>query len=50
MLDLGVLELEFENSFVIFEINTLEFVLLKKFGRKTKMHKIETKNALFGYF
>ena len=44
--------LEFEKNVFIFEISVFEFVLLQNFSKqkKTKMPKLETKNALFGYF
>ena len=34
MRDSGILGLEFENNIVIFEINTLEFVLLQSLVQK----------------
>ena len=48
---LGVFRLESEETNVIFEISTLEFVSLQNLAKKTtKMPKFVTKNALFGYF
>ena len=48
---LGIFGLEFENNIIIFEISTMEFVLLGNFLKKTtKMLKFWTKNTLFGYF
>ena len=41
---------EFENNIAIFEINTLEFVLLQNFVKNEKMPKFGTKNSLFRYF
>ena len=47
----GIFGLELENNIIIFEISTLEFVLLGNFAKKTtKMFKFWTKNTLFGYF
>ena len=49
MHDLGTFGLEFENSFVIFEISTLEFAYLHNFTEKQKCLNLD-QNALFGYF
>ena len=49
----NVLKLEFENSILIFEINTLEFVYLKNLAKKKKKKiplKFGIKNVLFVYF
>ena len=48
MPDLVIFGLEFENNIRIFEIITLEFVLMQNFVKK--MPKFGTKNALLGYF
>ena len=45
---LGIFELEFEKAIVIFEISTLEYVILQNFAKEIKMPKFGTKNALFG--
>ena len=47
---LGIFEIEFEKTIVIFEISTLEFTYGQDFVKKPKMSKFGTKNALFGYF
>ena len=44
----GIFELEFENAIVIFEMSTLEYVILQNFAKEIKMPKFGTKNALFG--
>ena len=45
---LGIFRLGFENTIIIFEISTLEFFKMQSF--KTKILKVRTKVALFGYF
>ena len=59
MPDLGIFGLEYENNIVIFEINTLELVLLQNFAEKQKYLNlgpkmpylgILTKNTLFFCF
>ena len=47
---LGIFGLEFENNFVIFEINDLEIFLIAYFCAKIKILEFGTKNALFGCF
>ena len=47
---LGIIRLEFENTFVIFEINTLEFVSSVSFVQKLKILKYGTKSTWFWYF
>ena len=49
MPNLSIVELEFENTIVIFEISVLEIFLLQSLVPK-KILKFGTKNALFGYF
>ena len=44
----GIFELEFEKAIVIFEMSTLEYVILQNFAKEIKMPKFGTKNALFG--
>ena len=60
MHDLGIFEQKclilvtlgknFRKLIVIFEISILNFVYLQDFEKKTKMPRLETKNAWFGYF
>ena len=40
----------FKKLFFIFEISTRDSVCMQNFAKKTKMSKIEGKNALLGYF
>ena len=47
---LGTFGLEFENTIVIFEMCTLEFVQVKNFAKKTKMPKFGTKMPYLGTF
>ena len=47
---MGILGLEFENNFSIFEKTSLEFSELQNFVKKIKVPKLGTQNALFGYF
>ena len=49
MLCLGILVLEVQNTIVLFEISTLNFVQLQNFAQK-KMPKFGTKNATSGSF
>ena len=50
MPDFLCFRLEFEKNIVIFEISTLESVLLINIAEKTEMPKFGTKKALFRYF
>ena len=50
MHNLGTFELELENNFVIFEISSLEFVLLENFEEKQKSLNLESKMPYLGYF
>ena len=50
MHNLGTFELELENNFVIFEISSLEFVLLENFKEKQKRLNLESKMPYLGYF
>ena len=49
MLDLGIFELEFENSILIRETGIVEFIQLENFVKKIKMPIFGTKNGLFSY-
>ena len=46
----GSSELKIYKFFVIFEINSLEFVYLQECTKKKKKSKFRTKKALFGFF
>ena len=51
MLDLGILELEFENTIVVFNWNERHQIwFITVFCERIKMSKSEIKTALFGYF
>ena len=45
---LGVFGLEFENNIVMFEISTLEFVLLQNFDKKLKCLNLGPKMPYLG--
>ena len=47
---LGIFELEFQKTMVIFEISTLEFAKMWNFKKKWKCLNLGPKNVLFGYF
>ena len=50
MSDLGICGLEFEKKYCHIWNQHLRICLIEKYRERTKMPKIGTKNALFGYF